>query len=56
MKTLSNSDFATILRVLRWAAVQGDGTTRDCEWRRKANNLRKKLERKSHENHEKEQH
>lgn len=55
MKALSNSDFATIIRVLRWAAVQGDDTTRSREWRRKANNLKKKLE-KRHENHEKEHH
>lgn len=56
MQQVSNGDYATIIRVLRWAAVQGDGTTRSREWRRKANNLKKKLERKSHENHEKEQH
>ena len=45
MKTLSNNDYEQTLRVLWWAAVQGDGSTRSREWRRKAIKLARKLER-----------
>ena len=50
MRTISNSDYDQTLRVLWWAAAQGDGTTRSREWRRKAIKLARKLEkRKNHE-------
>lgn len=45
MRTLSNSDYEQTLRVLLWAAAQGDGSTRSREWRRKAIKLARKMER-----------
>lgn len=45
MRTISNSDYEQTLRVLWWAAAQGDGSTRSREWRRKAIKLARKLER-----------
>ena len=45
MRTLSNRDYEQILRVLWWAAAQGDGSTRSREWRRKAIKLARKMER-----------
>lgn len=51
MRTLSNNDYEQTLRVLWWAAAQGDGSTRSREWRRKAIKLARKLEkRKTNEN------
>lgn len=46
MRTLSNNDYEQTLRVLWWAAAQGDGSTRSREWRRKAIKLARKLEKR----------
>lgn len=46
MKQLSDRDSEQVLRTLRWAAAQGDGSTSDRERRRVANLLLKKLSRK----------
>ena len=46
MRQISNTDYEQTLRVLWWAAAQGDGSTRSREWRRKAIKLARKLERK----------
>ena len=52
MRLISNTDYEQTLRVLWWAAVQGDGSTRSREWRRKAVKLARKLERMKLKNKE----
>lgn len=51
MKTISNDDYSTIIRVLRWAAVQGGCSTLDANKRRIASKLLKKMQ---HEENRKE--
>ena len=50
MRQLSNTDYEQALRVLWWASVQGDGSTRSREWRRKAQKLAQKLEKMKQNN------
>ncbi len=44
MKQLSNNDHASIVRILRWAAVQGGCSTLDANKRRMASKLLKKMQ------------
>ena len=44
MRQLSNSDHASIVRILRWAAVQGGCSTLDANKRRMAIKLLKKMQ------------
>lgn len=46
MRELSDKDGDAIIRLLRWAALQGDGSTADREYRRRVSYTLKKLERK----------
>ena len=41
---MSNSDHASIVRILRWAAVQGGCSTLDANKRRMASKLLKKMQ------------
>lgn len=46
MRTISNSDYDAVVRLLGWAASQGGGSVRDAEKRRQASKLHKKLKNK----------
>ena len=47
MKQLSDNDYMTVTRILKWAAVMGGCSTRDANMRRQSNKILKKWQRKS---------
>ena len=44
MRQISNNDHASIVRILRWAAVQGGCSSLDANKRRMASKLLKKMQ------------
>lgn len=46
MREASDRDAESIIRLLRWASLKGDGSTADKEARRKISKLLKKMQRK----------
>ena len=46
MKQISDRDYITVIRILKWAAVQGGSSTTDANQRRKAIQIAKKWQRK----------
>ena len=47
MKQISDRDYMTVIRILKWAAVQGGCSTTDANKRREAIKTLKKWQRKS---------
>lgn len=47
MKNVSDNDYMTVTRILKWAAVMGGCSTKDANMRRQANKILKKWQRKS---------